>query len=407
MDTMQTARMIEWLDEERRRDKSTIAQLEERSTQQFELIDGLKRQLNGLENELASMRSQFMPVDRDKDIIERLRGEFDQVVEGLETKRLTAEREMDRRSEIARENLMVPIRKLEDRLNQTDEAVKEVLSYRAERDRVSAAIVAIQQRVEDLNKKTEEPERRISMLEEQRRQDTRRLSDIQSTMPEIHRALEQTGTRVELIEGLTKTNEKRIIDLGNSESERREEIQQFLDQQNLISQQRDMQIEEMRQRVNAYDDDMRRNLERFEAWAETHRQMRKIVEDFERIGERLERRINEVAEMQRLSEERFRSEWNDWIAEDQIRWKEFNVSNDDSWRTHGRELQDVRSTVRETVDTIIPLRRSIDRLWQLQRAQAELYRERYQSLLLEYDHPGEQGSMQPVSGSSNGSGTSS
>ncbi|HLA45469.1 MAG TPA: hypothetical protein VJZ27_18610, partial [Aggregatilineales bacterium] len=323
MDTMQTARMIEWLDEERRRDKSTIAQLEERSTQQFELIDGLKRQLNGLENELASMRSQFMPVDRDKDIIERLRGEFDQVVEGLETKRLTAEREMDRRSEIARENLMVPIRKLEDRLNQTDEAVKEVLSYRAERDRVSAAIVAIQQRVEDLNKKTEEPERRISMLEEQRRQDTRRLSDIQSTMPEIHRALEQTGTRVELIEGLTKTNEKRIIDLGNSESERREEIQQFLDQQNLISQQRDMQIEEMRQRVNAYDDDMRRNLERFEAWAETHRQMRKIVEDFERIGERLERRINEVAEMQRLSEERFRSEWNDWIAEDQIRWKEF------------------------------------------------------------------------------------
>ena len=407
MDTMQTARMIEWLDEERRRDKSTIAQLEERSTQQFELIDGLKRQLNGLENELASMRSQFMPVDRDKDIIERLRGEFDQVVEGLETKRLTAEREMDRRSEIARENLMVPIRKLEDRLNQTDEAVKEVLSYRAERDRVSAAIVAIQQRVEDLNKKTEEPERRISMLEEQRRQDTRRLSDIQSTMPEIHRALEQTGTRVELIEGLTKTNEKRIIDLGNSESERREEIQQFLDQQNLISQQRDMQIEEMRQRVNAYDDDMRRNLERFEAWAETHRQMRKIVEDFERIGERLERRINEVAEMQRLSEERFRSEWNDWIAEDQIRWKEFNVSNDDSWRTHGRELHDVRSTVRETVDTIIPLRRSIDRLWQLQRAQAELYRERYQSLLLEYDHPGEQGSMQPGRGSSNGSGTSS
>jgi hypothetical protein len=41
---------------------------------------------------------------------------------------------------------------------------------------------------------------------------------------------------------------------------------------------------------------MRRNLERFESWSETYRQMKKVIEDFERIGDRLERRINEVAE---------------------------------------------------------------------------------------------------------------
>jgi hypothetical protein len=40
-------------------------------------------------------------------------------------------------------------------------------------------------------------------------------------------------------------------------------------------------------------------MERFENWSEAYRQMKKLIEDFERMGDRLERRINEVAEMQR------------------------------------------------------------------------------------------------------------
>jgi hypothetical protein len=43
MDINQAARMIEWLDEERRRDKSTIATMEERLAQQQDVIDTLQR----------------------------------------------------------------------------------------------------------------------------------------------------------------------------------------------------------------------------------------------------------------------------------------------------------------------------------------------------------------------------
>jgi hypothetical protein len=41
MDINQAARLIEWLDEERRRDKATIATLEERLAQQQDTIDTL------------------------------------------------------------------------------------------------------------------------------------------------------------------------------------------------------------------------------------------------------------------------------------------------------------------------------------------------------------------------------
>jgi chromosome segregation ATPase len=389
MDTLQTARMIEWLDEERRRDKAMLAQLEERNRQQQELIDQLKRQLNGLENDLSTMRAQYMPANRDQELMQLLRNEFNQIIEGLEAKRLTAEREAERRQEIMRETLMTPVRKLEDQQDRTTEAMRDIIGIRTERDRMAAAIAAMQQRVEDVAKKIEEPERRLLLVEEQRRQDARRLSDVQSAIPDLSKSIEQVGLKVDLIEGLTKSNEKRIIELQTGESNRREEIQIFLDQQNLISQQREQQVSDIRQRVTAYDDDMRRNIERFEAWSETHRQMRKVVDDFDRISERLERRINEVAEMQRLAEERFRTEWNDWTSDDQHRWKEFTVSNDESWRQHNKEISELRLLLRETAERLDPLYRSLDRVWKLQRAQAELYRERYQALLLEYDKPQE------------------
>jgi hypothetical protein len=65
MDLAQAARMIEWLDEERRRDKGMIAALEERIAQQNDLIGQFERRLNGLESEQSTMRTTFMPADRE------------------------------------------------------------------------------------------------------------------------------------------------------------------------------------------------------------------------------------------------------------------------------------------------------------------------------------------------------
>lgn len=390
MDLQQAARMIEWLDEERRRDRGTIALLEERVAQQAEIIIQLERRLNGLEGEQSSMRTAFVPVGRDTELAEQLRREFQQLVEEVESKRLMAEREVERRQDIGRESLARMIRDLADRTNALEKAIEELPAARVERDRVAAALAAVQQRVEDLTKKFEEPERRITFLEEQRRQDARRISDIQSELPELQKQVDAVRPKLDALEAMVLRNEKRILEVQSAERARREEMQQFIDQQTLLLQQRDQQVAELAKSFGAYDEDMRRYIERFEAWAETHRQMKKLIDDFERIAERLGRRINEVAEMQRLSEERFRQEWNDWIADDQKRWKQFTLTNDEAWRNHDKQLEQVRRSVELLQAALEPVRNSIDRLWQLERARAELYRERYQALLLQYDqadHP--------------------
>lgn len=68
MDMNQVARMIEWLDEERRRDKAVIAAMEERVQQQQETISQLTRRLNGVESDQTSLRGAFLPAGRDSEL---------------------------------------------------------------------------------------------------------------------------------------------------------------------------------------------------------------------------------------------------------------------------------------------------------------------------------------------------
>ncbi|MCB9437977.1 MAG: hypothetical protein H6673_13455 [Anaerolineales bacterium] len=385
MDLQQALRMIEWLDEERRRDKSTIAKLEERLLQQQETVEQLQRHMNLLEKDQAGMKSQFVPSGRDAEMMEQIRLEMRQLVENVESKRISAEREAERRQEYAREVTNRPLRELHERMDKLEQNADDLTAARAERDRVASALTLVQQRIEDVAKKGEDPERRLALLEEQRRQDNRRLADLQALLPELQKLIDSVKLKSERVEALGLANEKRVSDIQNTDRTRREELQAFIEQQSLITQQRDQQVKELSRSVGAYDEEIRRSLERLESWAETYRQMKKIVSDFERIQERLERRINEVSEMQRLSEERFREEWNDWIKDDQRRWKQFTLTNDEAWRGHQQEMTEFRKLIEESRARVAPLQQSLDRMWKLEEARARLYIEGYKGLMMEFE----------------------
>ena len=388
MDINQIASMIEWLDEERRRDKTTIATLEERLAQQADVIGQMQRRINSVESDQSMMKQETLPVQKEREIMDRLRTETRQLLENAEARRLTAEREVERRIELQRENIRRSVRDLSDKTDRLEKQASTFSGLQAERDRLTNAVRVLNQEMDDLTKKLEEPDRRLAFLEEQRRADSRRLIEIETELPEYKKSIDAVSPKLTLVEDLAIRNEGRIQEFGNVERERREQLQQFIDQQQLMMQQRDQQVADLTRRFGLHDEALQKNSERFEIWSQTHREMKRIIDDFNRIGDRLERRINEVAEMQRLSEERFRQEWNDWRDDDQKRWKQLTLSNDEVWRSHDKEFELYIKRIGGIEASIPGLRRSIERLWQLERARADLYRERYQALLHEFDVAG-------------------
>ncbi|MDQ7025505.1 MAG: hypothetical protein Q9P44_08100 [Anaerolineae bacterium] len=389
MDINQIAKMIEWLDEERRRDKQTIATLEQRLEQQTETVALLQQRVNSVESDQTVIKESSIPIQKERDMMETVRQEMRQLLETTEARRLTAEREAERRQELNREQLTRTVRDLQDQLSKIQRSTGSLTEVRSEGSRISDSVTILQQRIDDLVAKMEEPERRLAFLEEQKRQDARRISEIESELPEIKKQIDGLRPKVTLIEDLSLRNERRVQEVQNAEHERRDQMQQFVDQQSLITQQRDQKIDDLMKRYGEHDQAMQENIERFETWAAAHREMQRIISDFERIGDRLERRINEVAEMQRLSEDRFRQEWNDWRDDDQKRWKQLTLSSDEVWRNHDREFEQYTSRVTDIETAIDPLIDSIKRLWNLERDRVKLYRDRYQALLMEHDPIGQ------------------
>lgn len=385
MDINQLASMIEWLDEQRRHDKAIINALEQRLEQQTEDVGVVQRRVNSVESDQAIIRQEAMPAQREHDIIEQLRADMEQMLSHAEARRLTAERETERRLELQRENFQRAVRELSGKAERIERQLGNISDLQSEGDRLQNAMRILNQEMEDLSKQLEGPDRRLAFLEEQRRSDARRLAEIETDLPEFKKSVDGISPKLSLVEDLTRRNERRLQDIGNSERERRDQIQQFIDQQHLLSQQRDQQVADLHNRFGSQDDDLQRYIERFEVWAGAYREMKRIIDDFNRIGDRLERRIGEGAELQRLSEERFRQEWNDWRDDDLKRWKQLTLSSDEVWRNHDREFTTFIKRIDRLEASLPSLRSDIERLWQLERARAELYRERYQAMLLQYD----------------------
>lgn len=401
METSQLARMIEWLDEERRRDKQTIATLEERLNQQQDTISTLQRRLGSLESDQSIIHATTTTATHlDNDLLEQLRREMRQLIESAEAKRLTAERELERRAGLERQNLSRPVQELTEKITKLERTTTEVPALQLERERLATMISTLQQRFEDLLKRLEEPERRLTFIEEQRRNDVRRIAELESETPELKKQLEGIRPKIALLEDLTLRNERRIQEVQNTERDRREQIQQFIDQQTLMLQQRDQQVADLLKKMADQDNLMKQNFERFETWADAYRSMKNIIDDFNRIGERLERRISEVAETQRLSEERFRQEWNDWRSDDSKRWKQFTLSTDESWRLHDKEFERFVERFETLLSIVQPLNDSLERVWKLERERALMYREYYQNMLAQYD------TNKPAFTPSNGNGSS-
>ncbi len=385
MEINQIASMIEWLDEERRRDKALIATLEERLAQQTDQLETMQRLVDTVESEQSLIKQETLAAPKAHDLIDRLREEVEQMLEQVEARRLTAEREAERRIELLRENTQRSMRELAERAERLEKQLISISDLQVEGERLTNAMRVIKQEMDDMSKQLEAPDRRLAFLEEQRRTDARRLAEIESELPEYKKTADSIPPKLALVEELAVRNERRIQDFNNVDRERRDQIQQFIDQQQLLAQQRDQQLSELSKRFGIHDEELQKNIERFEVWAQAYREMKRIIDDFNRIGDRLERRIHEASEMQRLSEERFREEWNDWRDDDQKRWKQLTLSSDEVWRNHDKEFEAFIKRIDEAESALPNLRSSLERLWQLERARAELYRERYQALLHEYD----------------------
>jgi chromosome segregation ATPase len=354
LDVEQLEKRVEWLDNERRTDKTVIASLQSK--------------LEAMETENAALRLRVADMDSEISRINTLMARLENFKQDINTLDTESKRQLSTFKDSLQENQIRTERhqkQIEDlsedstffrkQIQEIDEIKKNVEQRKEEDIRLAKLIEESKAQLNEIQRFDEEYKRSLKMIEENRRQDAKRLTDIQGEIASIRKRQEDTRAKQDLVGDDMRKLDHRIKGLLEAESERRESQTAFIEKISLAQVEQDRQFKNWAERFEKMET-ITANLEKELADLEdTHRSVKQSQATLDEVTGRFDRRINEITEVQRLNEDRFRQEWTTFKSDDQKRWSNYTISQEEQHREMNRSLEglsDRIATLEEIIESV-------------------------------------------------------
>lgn len=374
MEIEQILKKLDWLDEERRKDKAIIAGLQDRIQGYQTGIDLAHQQIKGLQAEVARLSALLGRMDQYDENLLQIRIETKKRSDDIEKqfRKALEDAEKIRRTELR--NLETDLAELRKGFDPIPE-LRRLLQARADDViRIDRALEELRQRIEDVRHGSEEFSRSYRIIEDSRRQDAKRLTDLVGEIAAIRKRGEENRAQIELASNTLRKLENRLLEIITEEDKRAEAQTDFLERQAVWQLERDRQWKDLQTRFESLEAQATLLFTQAQNMEVTHQSIRRTQETVESVTERVERRINEITEIQRLGEERFRQEWVTFRADDQKRWTNYTLNQDEQRTEITRQNE-------KLAERIIAIEDLSHELQDLQQQIAEQTGKRLQSLL--------------------------
>jgi chromosome segregation ATPase len=336
MDFEQLLKRVEWLDEERRKDKLIIASLDDRLRKVEGNNTTILQEIREITNELNRLKtipSRFDTVDA---AISQLRVEYTRAVESIEKQRIEKDREIEKIRLADIESLNASIANVRKALEVLPEMKKDIKAREEEEHRLIKLIGEFEKKILEIKRSDEEYRRAHKILEENVRQDSKRILDLQGEISSTRKRIEEQRGKIDLATENLRKIEMRQNEILNSETERKQSQVAFIEKNNMLQVERDRTWKEWQSRFEVISNQAINLDEQLQTLDATQRAIRHSQAAFEEITQKFERRINEITEMQRLVEDRMRQDWISFKADDQKRWSNYMISQEEQYQETNR-----------------------------------------------------------------------
>lgn len=347
MDISQLEKRIDWLDDERRKDKNTITQLKDRLVTLEGKLRAAEHENKALLSEMTHIKTTMGRLDRMDDALTSNRVDFTQVIA---QQKLQAEQRENELKKLLRADIQALDASLAD-MHKTLKglpAMRESIDAReAEEKRLAEIITNLSQAFDEIRVHSEDQTRSYRVIEDGRRQDTQRLTDLQGEVTALRKRSDEYRGQFDVFDAEFRRIESRLKEIAALEREITEAQAAFIEKHTSSEVEREKSWKSWASRfeiIETQSGEIENYLRDIE---QAHLEMRRTQENIDELSKKVERRINELTEMQRLSEERFRQEWNTFKADDQKRWTNYLLSHDEQQSDITRRID--RLTERATL----------------------------------------------------------
>jgi chromosome segregation ATPase len=355
MEKEQLEKKVEWLDAERRKAIAENADLQKR-------LEVLEKALLKDQKTSASRSESKAKVKSLIEQVEEIEAELKS--QGTEFKKQLQELALQRK---AQEKGLAQDQKGMTRV--LDDFRKEISDLQALRKGLnehSQTLLKVTGKVDQLDETITEVARGEAQraqvaknIEKNSQDDIKRLTEMHAQVTALIARLETAAKRTELILDGQRKVDKRVDELAEAEAERKAAQAGFFEQATAEADERKKQLKEWGKRFDLIEhqsNELMRHLKEIET---TDLAVKRAQRSFDELVEKINRRVNELSEIQRLGEQRFRQEWSTFQADAQKRWSNFSLTNEEQLREETRQrekladqLTGLEDVLREVQDSL-------------------------------------------------------
>lgn len=353
---------LEHLDGERRKSKTTMGGLERRLSVLEGTISGLHSEVKGISDQVQQLQILNDRLSQIDTGLSKIRADFKRSIDKVEKKSIAREKDLEKIRLADMESINKQFAEQKKNLAFLKDIKKEFNEKTEEGILLIKQIEELQAGLSSALQQNEETRQQLKILDETQRMDVKRISDVQGETAAVRKRIEEQRGKLDfLAESIQKLDERFSENLA-SEVDRKQALMSLVERENLKQVERDhawqewlAQFEEILQESKSLEtklanlDIMLNELKRSQA-------------SFDDINQRFDRKINEMIEMQRLTDERFRQEWTNFKAEDQKRWTNYSLIQKDMIHDTNHEveiasdrlskLEDISQELQEVLTTL-------------------------------------------------------
>lgn len=352
MQPEQILKKLDWLDEERRRDKATIVSLEEKVKVLEQNLQSANQQVKELSAELSRLKPLGGRIDQTDEALLKFKVEVKQKFEEAEKEFQRREQEAEKLHRVEIKALDASIQEIRQELGTLAEIRRSLQTRIEEELRLSRTLEEMEEKIADLHRTEEEINRLVRQTEDNRRQDARKITDLQGETTAIRKLYNELQGQFELASVTAKRIESRIAELEGTFSELKQTQIKFIEEQSLLQVERERLWKEWLGKIEQFEQTAKEVDQTIQAVDSANRSVQRAQKAVDELTQKVERRVNELTELQRLGEERLRQEWVAFKSDDQKRWTNYTLVQEELRSEMARQIEKMVSQLGELEENL-------------------------------------------------------
>ncbi|MEA3459774.1 MAG: hypothetical protein U9R11_03720, partial [Chloroflexota bacterium] len=354
----------------RRRDKAELTGMRQLLDGQTAELTAQAKRIQELEGRLAGAQAQLTKLSQLDEFLQQFKDEVALMLKEYDEQRRKDEAEAHRLRQMERESQARALAKIRKELQKLSRHEEELQARKAEERRLNEVLMGLQQKAIDLGKKVEKPVNDLVYLKGQFQRDSKRIAELEGRTAKLLELSEAQATGLTLLKEESARHKRQFDKLLESRQERQKEQKRLMETMGLNELRWQKQMEAWAEEAEELQRKAEEFGEHFQHFREQYSKNKRALKDLEKLRESLKQGQAEVAELQRLAEERMRGRMEEWREESGKRWKEQLTLWEHQWGEQKKHNEELRARLKQLEEWSHENQSQILALWKARREYA-------------------------------------